>query len=110
MKNTFTLIEQLVVIAIIAILAALLLPALQKEKDMAQRVGCLNNLKQVGIALHIYAADYNNCQPVRLIDDVLNGGSGYSRGVNNTIREWLFEDYTGTGVNAGNKAPGALKK
>src|SRR4051794_14426876 len=50
----FTLIELLVVIAIIAILIALLLPAVQAAREAARRAQCLNNLKQIGLAIHNY--------------------------------------------------------
>jgi prepilin-type N-terminal cleavage/methylation domain-containing protein len=81
-KMAFTLIELLVVIAIIAILAAMLLPALSAAKRKAQRINCVNNLKETGLAFKSWEGDNGDRYPMAVdttaggaLEDVLSAGN-----------------------------------
>ncbi len=82
-RRGFTLIELLVVIAIIAILAAILFPVFARAREKARQTSCLSNIKQLTIAVSMYAQDYDELLPT---EDYNYGGDGNTAGVDGSWR------------------------
>jgi prepilin-type N-terminal cleavage/methylation domain-containing protein len=77
-RHGFTLVELLVVIGIIALLISILLPALNKARDSATRTKCLSNVRQLGIGLKVYAAEFRDACPIGIVAGVRTAGNAAS--------------------------------
>ena len=92
-RKGFTLIELLVVIAIIAILVGLLIPAVQKVREAANRTHCLNNMRQIGLALHSYESSYRSFPPSYVIQiGTANTGNNGSWSIHGRILPFIEQE------------------
>jgi prepilin-type N-terminal cleavage/methylation domain-containing protein/prepilin-type processing-associated H-X9-DG protein len=96
-QGAFTLIELLVVITIISILASMLLPALGKAKEKGVTIYCVNNLRNIGLAMQMYGDDANDRLPTTYANITVNGQGYWS----NAPTPWMLalQDYIGKNTN-----------
>ncbi|GIW96332.1 MAG: prepilin-type N-terminal cleavage/methylation domain-containing protein [Pirellulaceae bacterium] len=98
-RCAFTLVELLVVIAIIGVLVALLLPAVQAAREAARRIQCANNLKQLGLAVHLYADTWKRFPPSAVVDlSVTLTGNNVSWGVHGRILPFIEREDLGSRI------------
>jgi prepilin-type N-terminal cleavage/methylation domain-containing protein/prepilin-type processing-associated H-X9-DG protein len=111
-RDGFTLIELLVAIAIIGVLIALLLPAVQAAREAARRIQCTNNLKQIGLALHNYIGANDTVPPAALDTrtaagtTIANGGFGALARLLPSLEQQALFDAANFSINVINGAPG----
>lgn len=87
MKRGFTLMELLAVIGTIGVLAAILLPALARSREAGRRMSCMNNLSQIGLAMHLYAQEHDNELP-------WSGGKGDAECLRGFGRDYVVEPWS----------------
>ena len=117
-RTTFTLIELLVVISIIAILAGMLLPALNQVREKARAINCASNQKQIGIAFQSYFSEYKDWIPPHTSGNAVATGAldghalfFYTNGSYAITWEWLIKPYYLPNISraAWNNSPKALR-